>query len=187
MRESPVSLGGHGRRMVDTPARSTAGTVELRAVRDEDVRILHRLLSDPEVARMVAFGAERPQPWSEFNEHWTELRTSPDTLIRTVEWNGEVVGYVGRFRMFGKPSIAYEYGRPYWGRGIATRALVRFLVIDSVRPLCARAAKDNLGSVRVLEKCGFRVVSEEMSFAKGRGREIPELVLELAAPIDDRI
>jgi hypothetical protein len=40
-------------------------------------------------------------------------------------------------------------------------------------------AADNQGSLRVLEKCGFRVVGEARGFASGRGEEIPELVLRL--------
>ncbi|MGY3201486.1 GNAT family N-acetyltransferase [Streptomyces sp. TE5632] len=43
----------------------------------------------------------------------------------------------------------------------------------------ARAAADNTGSVRVLEKCGFEVVGEDRGFANARGAEIDELVLRL--------
>ena len=43
----------------------------------------------------------------------------------------------------------------------------------------ARVAKDNVPSIRVLERCGFEVVGEERGFANGRGAEIDELVLEL--------
>jgi RimJ/RimL family protein N-acetyltransferase len=187
MKESAVTLAAVRNAMVEAPAHPADGTVELRELRDEDLPVLHRYLSDPEVGRMAAFGAGRPQTWSEFSEHWAKVRGSPDTLVRAVVWNGEVTGYVSRFPLFGKPSVAYEYGRPFWGRGIATRALGLFLATDTLRPLYARAAKDNLGSVRVLEKCGFKVTSEELSFAKARGREIPELVFELRAGDDDRI
>ena len=35
---------------------------------------------------------------------------------------------------------------------------------------------DNLGSIRVLEKCGFRVIDIEREFAHARGEEIDEAV-----------
>ena len=65
------------------------------------------------------------------------------------------------------------------GQGIATGALEAFLTVDPSRPLHARVAFDNVASRRVLEKCGFRVVATERSFADARSREIEELVLRL--------
>ena len=47
------------------------------------------------------------------------------------------------------------------------------------RPLYGRAAADNLGSLRVLEKCGFVRVGSERGFASARGEEIEEVILRL--------
>ena len=43
----------------------------------------------------------------------------------------------------------------------------------------ARAALDNNGSIRVLEKCGFAVVDTGRGFANARGVEIDEVVMRL--------
>jgi hypothetical protein len=48
-----------------------------------------------------------------------------------------------------------------------------------VRPLHARAASDNAGSLRVLRKSGFKVVGTETSFAPGRNADIEETILRL--------
>jgi RimJ/RimL family protein N-acetyltransferase len=53
------------------------------------------------------------------------------------------------------------------------------------RPLYARAAADNAGSVRVLEKCGFVLTGHERGFANARGEEIDEVVLTLAEQTSD--
>ncbi|WP_078884993.1 LLM class flavin-dependent oxidoreductase [Streptomyces sp. NRRL S-146] len=47
-------------------------------------------------------------------------------------------------------------GRPYWGRGIGSRALALFLERERNRPLHADPVGDNTGSVRLLEKHGFQ-------------------------------
>jgi RimJ/RimL family protein N-acetyltransferase len=54
-----------------------------------------------------------------------------------------------------------------------------FLEQVSERPLFARVAVDNLGSIRVLEKCGFRLIDIEREFANARGEEINEAVYRL--------
>ena len=46
-----------------------------------------------------------------------------------------------------------------------------------VRPLDARAASDNTGSLRVLRKAGFQVIGTENSFAPGRNGDIEETIL----------
>ena len=94
-------------------------------------------------------------------------------------WNGEVAGNVSSFVLFGDPAVGYWLGREFWGKGIATRALAAFLEIVTVRPLYARAAKDNIGSRRVLEKCGFAVIGEDKGYAHARSKEIEEVVLRL--------
>ncbi len=51
--------------------------------------------------------------------------------------------------------IGYWFGREYWGKGVATRALAEFLQGMTERPIHAHVAEHNGGSIRVLEKCGF--------------------------------
>jgi RimJ/RimL family protein N-acetyltransferase len=53
------------------------------------------------------------------------------------------------------------------------------LLIDLVpdRPLYARAASDNVGSLRVLNKAGFRAIGTEYSYAPARNSEIEETIL----------
>ena len=47
------------------------------------------------------------------------------------------------------------------------------------RPLFARAATDNIGSIKVLKKCGFEVSGHEKSFANAREMEIEEVIFKL--------
>jgi RimJ/RimL family protein N-acetyltransferase len=70
-----------------------------------------------------------------------------------------------------KPEVSYWIGKPYWGKGVATKALSAFLTLIKVRPLYARAAKDHSASLRVLEKCGFTRIGEGKGFANARNEE----------------
>lgn len=51
--------------------------------------------------------------------------------------------------------VGYWIGREHWGKGVATAALASFLTLLEERPLFAHVAEHNVGSIRVLEKCGF--------------------------------
>ncbi|MCX6099824.1 MAG: GNAT family N-acetyltransferase [Candidatus Bipolaricaulota bacterium] len=97
-------------------------------------------------------------------------------------YDGQVVGSVLSYEEAGKPEVSYWIGKEYWGKGFATRALSDLLVHgNKTRPIYARVARDNLGSRRVLEKCGFKIIGEARGFANARGEEIEELLLELGA------
>jgi RimJ/RimL family protein N-acetyltransferase len=82
-------------------------------------------------------------------------------VIKTILYNGQVAGNVMTFVMEGKREVGYWIGREFWGKGIATQALSEFLDFVSIRPLYGYVAKHNVGSKRVLEKCGFEVFGEE--------------------------
>ena len=76
--------------------------------------------------------------------------------------------------------VTYWLGREFWGRGLATQALNKMLhLVVDVWPILARAATDNIGSLSVLQKCGFKIVGENKDFANGRGEETEEYILRL--------
>jgi RimJ/RimL family protein N-acetyltransferase len=152
---------------------------ELREVRDEDLPVLFEQWADPVAAHMAAFTAPDHTDRDAFERRWSRLRADDSKLSRAIVVGGEVVGTIGSWGDSDAREVTYWIGRAYWGRGIATGALRAFLAIDGCRPLHARVAYDNVGSRRVLEKCGFRVIATERGFAEARSGEIEEFVLRL--------
>jgi RimJ/RimL family protein N-acetyltransferase len=153
--------------------------VVLRAVHDSDLPVFFRQMNDPDSLTMAAFTARNPADRDAFDAHWSRIRSSPDVVLRTVIVDGDVVGSASVYGDPGEREVTYWIDRSYWGRGIATRALRALLAEVPERPLYARAAADNAGSRRVLEKCGFRVTAHDRGYANARGAEIDELVLTL--------
>lgn len=98
---------------------------------------------------------------------------------KTILFQAQVLGHIASFVRFGKPEISYWIGNQYWGKGLATRALKAFLGCVQVRPLYARAARDNAASIRVLEKCGFTIIGYDKAFANARDEETEEAILKL--------
>ncbi len=157
----------------------------LRDVVEDDLPLFFDFQLDPDANHMAAFTARDPTDREAFTAHWHRILAEPTNIIRTIVCDGQVVGSVSSYVESGRPEVTYWIGRAHWGKGIATRALTAFLArANATRPIYARVAKDNLGSRRVLEKCGFHVIGEMRGFANARGEEIEELLLEL--PADER-
>jgi RimJ/RimL family protein N-acetyltransferase len=158
---------------------SDHGAVELRPVQDSDADALFEYMRDPESVRMAAFTAEDPDDRQAFDAHLAKVLRRPDTTNRAITCDGVLVGSIAAFEIDGWTEVTYWVDRSAWGRGIATRALELLLAEVPARPVRARAASDNLGSLRVLAKAGFQVVGTDVGFASARGEEIEETVLRL--------
>jgi RimJ/RimL family protein N-acetyltransferase len=155
--------------------------VTLREVADDDLPILFEHQRDPAANHMAAFTSKDPSNRDAFNAHWTRIRADHTVIMKTVLLDGRVVGVVGSYEESGRREVTFWIGRDHWGRGIVTIALSAFLQLEKARPLYARAARDNVASIRVLEKCGFTIAGQARGYANARGQETEEVILTLRA------
>ncbi len=153
--------------------------ISLRPVAAPDLDAIFDQMRDPESVRMAAFTAPDPSDREAFDAHMARVLSAPDTMNRAIELDGRFVGTVACFVMDGMTEVTYWIDRAFWGRGVATQALRLLLDEVPVRPLHARAASDNAGSLRVLQKVGFVVTGTDVGFASARGEDIEETILEL--------
>jgi RimJ/RimL family protein N-acetyltransferase len=151
----------------------------LREVEEADLPVLFDQQRDPQANYMAAFTPQEPDNREAFTQRWERFQADQTIINRTIVFRGQIAGSVASFVYLGEREVTYWIGREYWGQGIATRALKAFLEQVSERPLFARAAKDNQGSIRVLEKCGFRRIGEDKGFANARDVEVEEFVYRL--------
>jgi RimJ/RimL family protein N-acetyltransferase len=155
-----------------------AEEVRLREVHEADLPVFFEHHREPEANRMAAFP---PRDRDEFMAHWTLILTNPTGLARTILADGRVVGNLVSWNQSGHREVGYWIGGDHWGRGIATRALTAFLQEEPVRPLFAHVAAINLGSIRVLEKCGFTLDRRELGGSIRGSGKVDELVMKLEA------
>lgn len=153
--------------------------VTLRDIQEDDLPIFFEHQQDPVSNHMAAFTSKDPSDWNQFWNHWNRILTDQNIFKQSIIQENQVVGHVISFEMFGEREVTYWINRDCWGKGVATEALKQFLRLDLTRPLYARAAKDNIGSRRVLEKCGFIIVDEDKGFANARNKEVEEFVFKL--------
>jgi RimJ/RimL family protein N-acetyltransferase len=136
--------------------------VLLRPVLEADLPVFFEHQMDPEATRMADFPA---RPFEAFMAHWHRHLPSPANIHRTILFDDRVAGNIVSWPQSDERLVGYWLGREFWGRGIATRALTLFLGEITHRPLFAHVAPHNVGSQRVLQKCGF---------AESSHRQVPD-------------
>ena len=147
----------------------------LREVVDDDIPIFFEQQNDPEAIEMAAFP---PREWEPFQAHWTRIRQDETLVTKTIVSDGQVAGNIGSFPRDDRRYVGYWLGREFWGQGLATKALAE-LVEELERPLYAEVSATNIGSIRVLEKCGFVVIGKTVEHQEALGGDIDLLVMEL--------
>jgi RimJ/RimL family protein N-acetyltransferase len=143
----------------------------LRPFAREDIDILHRIWTDPDVRRYLWDDKiiSRERAGAEVDDSVASFRANGFGMwVILLSGATEVSGFAG-FRRFGSPAAKKElmYGVvPYlWGRGYASeavRALLRFGFDElGEERIYARTDPPNVASMRVMEKAGMSYLGRE--------------------------
>ncbi|MEO8074226.1 MAG: GNAT family N-acetyltransferase [Acidobacteriota bacterium] len=153
--------------------------IELKNTNTNDFDVLFNFQTDRDANYLAAFTQKNPTDKDAYIKKYTKLLSDETVNNKTIFINNEIAGSVAKFEIEGEAEITYWIGKDFWGKGIASKALTQFLEIEKTRPIYGRVAFDNIGSQKVLEKCGFKKIGTEKGFANARGKEIEELIYKL--------
>ena len=128
---------------------------------------------------MAAFTRANPANRAAFDAHYQHVRSDPDNTTLAIEEDGVLAGMIASFSVEGERELTYWIDPERWGRGIASAAVQTFIQHETQRPLFARAAARNVGSIKVLSRNGFVKVGEETSWAAGVGEDVLEHIYRL--------
>lgn len=141
----------------------------LRKVKKEDAEPMFRnWASDPEVTKFLTWPShESIEVTNKVIDRWFEEEKNPKTIrfVITLKDNDEpigsidVVGYIND-----NPEIGYCLSRKYWNKGLMTeacKAFSKYLLNIGFEKVLIKAVVENIGSNRVIEKCGFKFTHQE--------------------------
>jgi RimJ/RimL family protein N-acetyltransferase len=148
----------------------------LRNVTKADLDVFYEQQRDPEAAAMAVFPVRDRET---FDAHWQRVLADDSNVTRTIVEEGAVAGNIGCWEQDGRRFVGYWLGREFWGRGLATAALAELAAELDERPLHAWVVTSNVGSVRVLQKCGFVEVERHAEHNEHTGRVIEEILYRL--------
>ena len=168
------------------PAKSEPPVIRLRNVEADDLPFFFENQRDPVAVAMVAYHS---RDRAAFDQHWAKIMTDATSLNKTIvvasavsadsPAQNQVAGHINCWTSEGKREVGYWLDRAFWGRGIATAALTAFLRLEQTRPLHASAAKHNVASLRVLQKCGFTITGSADD--PPDSTDVPRVLLTLTA------
>jgi ribosomal-protein-alanine N-acetyltransferase len=153
--------------------------VKLRQTEKSDLEFFFQFQLDKEANYLAAFTSKDHTNKEAYFEKFTKLLNDPTVNMRTILVDETIAGSIAKFEIEGDAEITYWIDRNFWGKGIATAALNNFLTIENTRPIFGRVAFDNLGSQKVLGKCGFVKIGTDKGFANARKTEIEEFIYKL--------
>ena len=147
----------------------------LRDVEPSDLDTFFEHQADPEAVAMAVFPAHA-------RERLLRLRRqhpNDSLMTRTIVDDGAVAGNISCWEQDRRRLVGYWVGREFWGRGLATAALGELAAEIPERPLHAWVAASNVGSIRVLEKCGFVEVERHAEHDEQTGDVAEEVLYRL--------
>jgi RimJ/RimL family protein N-acetyltransferase len=134
----------------------------LRLLSKEDITYLHPLESDPEVKEFFPDGARDCAKTEDMINRFIAAYTEqglPCVLLFDVV-SGEFIGRAGfGLTETGETEVGYVLHKKFWGKGLASEAVTALLEYAKKRInvdyIIAYADTGNIGSMRVMEKCGM--------------------------------
>jgi hypothetical protein len=69
--------------------------------------------------------------------HWAKIMCNKTATLQTIIFAGSVAGNIVSWEQSGGRMVGYWLGREYWGKGMASAALLQFLSRVTTRPLVA--------------------------------------------------
>lgn len=156
----------------------------LRDWQRQDWKHAHTYASDPEVSKYMIWGPNTEAQTKDFIDTAIEAaRSKPRRgyeLATVLKGSNEIIGGCG-MQIVGKENatamIGYVLRRDHWGKGITTEAALRLTKFGfdelKLHRIYATCDTENVGSARVLQKCGMRKEAHfiEDMFIKSKWRD----------------
>ena len=155
--------------------------LRLRPFRLDDAEAMFsRWASDDEVTKYLTWPTHTDlEQTRAILARWVAEYEQPERLNFAIELKEEGNKLIGGIDVVhydeGMPVIGYNLSRAYWGRGIMTEACRRvldYLFSQGFEAVKIDAIAENIGSNRVIRKCGGELVKTETEHLKLKDKDV---------------
>lgn len=126
--------------------------------------LLVQYLNNDHVVKYLS--SKIPQPYTkEDAKWWITTGSKENAIVKAIEFNGVFCGVIGvytqSFEYQHSVEIGYWIAQAFWGKGIASEAVIKFtdfvLSQSHITRCYAPVFAENKASMRVLEKAGYEL------------------------------
>lgn len=139
-----------------------------KLTRDDTEKVFSNWANDPEVTKYLTWNPHRSiEDTKQIMDRWMKEYEDPNThrFGIVLKDNGELIGSIDVVDYInGVPEIGYCLSRKYWNQGLMTEActvFMNYLFEKGFKEICIEADVNNIGSNRVIQKCGFTFTHQE--------------------------
>jgi ribosomal-protein-alanine N-acetyltransferase len=175
----------------------TDDVLHLAYMTHDELPLVEAMLAKPEVCAHVFFGPNTPEQTRAYFEPLLDPMVAalegdalPDAHIFTIR-EARTNTFVGECALIPVPfggahyTIGYQLDLPFWRRGYGTRAC-EFLIaygfdILRARRLSGDTLTSNIGSMRIMERCGFTKECVQRQYYESRGKVHDNVLYRLLA------
>lgn len=132
-------------------------------------------MSDEEVTKYLTWNAHKTEDDSKnIISLWVEQYEKPERINFAIELkeNRELIGGIDVCGYIeGIPVVGYVSSRKYWNNGYMTEAfteVIRFLFSQGYEKIKVDACVENIGSNRVIQKCGGKYINTIEEYIKSK-------------------
>lgn len=165
-------------------------TLQLHTLKPDDAFALARLANNRKIWNNVRDRMPFPYTTEHAAAFIENIQRQKNALVYAIGWAGQrLVGtvglHLGEEEYRGTAELAYWLGEPFWGQGIASKAVQEILKIGfgqlHLRRIYATVYSFNSASLRVLEKNNFNVESVARQAVMKNGKVADEICCALLA------
>jgi len=111
--------------------------ITLTKTEKDDLDAFFQFQLDKEANYLAAFTSKDPNDKVAYIEKYTKFLTDLTINMRTIKVGNEIAGSIAKFIMEGDAEITYWIDKNFWGKGVATTALKKFLTMENTRLILA--------------------------------------------------
>ena len=154
----------------------------LRRFEENDAQAMfNNWASDPEVTKYLTWPTHQNIETTKFiiNIWLNDYENNPHRFGIVLKETNELIGSIDVVSIENNiPEIGYVLSRKYWSQGIMTeacKALINYLFEFGFNKIKIKAVVENIGSNKVIEKCGFIFTSKEKITIEKETKEIKDV------------
>lgn len=158
------------------PITLTTDRLVLRPVRMEDAEPMFlNWANNPEVTKYMTWEPHgNIEVTKQVINYWLKKYEDPDTVrfVITLKGSDEPFGTIDIVEFIdGTPVIGYCLAKKLWNKGYMTeacKAVIKYVFSLGYKRIIIEAVDENIGSNRVIQKCGFKLVEKRNEKFKGK-------------------